>query len=103
MSEDIRTHRLFEDESNYLKNHDMSFSDYVHASFKHNIELTKNNKHVNKLQIYSSSMILLALGAMFLFLTVSIRGLFGQIMVLLLGVFMTSYGAFNFYTEWRKR
>jgi len=98
MSEDIRTHRLFSNEKEYLENYfDNKFSEYVHNSFKRDIELTKNNKKKNKIQRFSTDIIMMALGSFFLFNTPTQGHLFSMILLFLLGMFFSIWGIVSLY------
>ena len=100
-----KTHscRLMPKEREYLNKYYSSFSDYVHDSFKRDIELSKNNRKKNKLQKYSTSFIMLCIGSFFLLTVNNISNLLSAIVFLLLGVFFTANGAVNFYYDFKEK
>jgi len=104
MSEDIRTHRLFKEEADHLENYwNNKFSDFVHSSFKNDIELTKNNKKRNKFQKFAQNMVMLAVGAIFLFYTYNMDTFFGKLTTLLLGLLFVSWGGIDIYLGMKEK
>ena len=95
-SEKFSSCRLIEEEVNHLNTYwDGKFSDFVHTAFKRDINLVSNNKKKNRLQQYSFSLVMVGLGCMFILYSFGISGLFGWLMVLLLGVFFIVTGLVN--------
>ena len=99
----VYTCRLFENEVFYLNKYfDGKFSMYVHDSFKRDIMNTENNKKQNKLAKYSTPVITLGIGAIFVIFSLSIGNLLGFIIVFLLGVLFMTTGLMNIYLELNK-
>jgi len=102
--EKIHTYRIMPDERQYLeKYYNNSFSTFVHDSFKHNIDLTKNNKKKNRLQKYSQATVLLAFGMIFMFMTLQQSTILGAIIVFIVGVFFISTGGATLYYDFKER
>ena len=95
----IRIHRH---EWEYLKKHNYSPSDYWHKSIQRDMDLETRNKWQNKIQNYSFSLIEMALGAFFLFLTTTINNLASIIIVLLIGIFLSVTGGATILLEGKK-
>lgn len=91
--------RLNETEQFYLKNHyDNSFSSYVHDSIKRDIEMSKKNRHHNFLNNFTQQIIMLGLGAIFIFFSLSTNNLLGFVLLFLFGVFFMISSLFSIYT-----
>jgi len=104
MEEKIHTYRSIPEERKYLKKYwDDSFTRFVRDSFKHNMELTKNNKKQNKLQKNLQNSIFIGLGIIFLFFTLTQRSLIGTIFVFAMGIFFCSTGLADLYFARRKK
>jgi len=102
MGEPVST-RLKPDEEEYIFKHWKSFSDYVHDSVKRDIELTKNNKKRNKFQKFAQNMVMLAVGAIFLFYTYNMDTFFGKLTTLLLGLLFISWGGVDIYLGMKEK
>ena len=99
MSEEYKTYstRLFESERRYLDNHfDGKFSEYVHNSFKRDIEMSARNNKADKRVKFMSPFVMICFGFILIMLTWSMSHLFGKILTLLLGVYLLSHGVYNF-------
>ena len=104
MDDKVHTTRLMADERSYLKKYyENSFSKFVHDSFKHNIDLTKNNKKKNRLQKYSQAFVMIAFGIMFFFLTMQQSSLVSALLIFLLGVFFSATGLSTIYYDRKER
>ena len=80
--------KLDEKEVEYINNfYNNSFSNYVHHSIKRDLELSKKNIKSNYLQNSSQSVIMLGVGAILIFYSLSMNHMLGFIMSFLLGVF----------------
>ena len=110
-SEKFSTCRLVSKEVEHLNNYwDGKFSDFVHNSFKRDIELVNNNRKKNCLQQYGFSFVMVCLGAWFVLYSFNVSGLFSWLIVFLLGVFCVITGLVNilldlkvFYERFFKR
>lgn len=76
-----------------------SFTPFVRSSFKHNIELARDNKKKNRLQKYSQAFVMIAFGVMFFFLTMQQTDLFSALLIFLLGVFFSATGISTLYYD----
>jgi len=95
--------RLYPNERQYLEEHYDNFSDYVHDSFKRDIELTKKNYKNNKFQSHLQHIIYIGLGLIFLFFTTTQKTLIGMIFVFFMGIFFTATGIVDLYYNRRKK
>jgi len=90
--------RLKEDELNYINNYyDGSFSNYVHNSIKRDLELSKKNRKHNFISNFTQQIIMLGLGAIFIFFSLSINNIYGFVLMFLFGVFFIVSSLFNIY------
>jgi len=104
MEDKVHTYRSMPDERKYLKKYyENSFSKFVHDSFRHNIELTQNNKKKSRLQKYSQAFIMLSFGIIFFFMTLQQTSLLTMLIVFALGLFFTATGLSTVYYDAKEK
>ena len=101
MSEErTATCRLKDYEQEYINNFwDDKFSDYVHSSIKRDISQIKKNKIKNIFEKSISSMMLLAIGSIFVLFSMQTLDFFSKVLMLLVGVFFSMYGLTSIFIE----
>jgi len=96
--------RLKPNERSHLREYwNNVFSDFVHTAFKHDIDMVQNNKRKNRMQSYSSSIILVAIGFFFLFNLFNIIFFsLAWFLMFALGTCFSIWGVTNFALEIRE-
>jgi len=96
--------RLNKDELEHLERYwNGQFSEYVHSSFKKEVQLTKNNKIKNALQSGLYNIVLLGFGAIFLLFSFNTTNLTGFLLLLLLAVFFMATSLVSIFIELREK
>ena len=80
--------RLSDVEKNHLKEYwDNKFSDFVHSAFKTDISKVTTNKRQNRIQKFTTDVVMLGFGAIFILFSLNTSNLWGFLLVFGLGVF----------------
>jgi len=89
--------RLSESERRYLDNHfDGKFSEYVHNSFKRDIEFSNHNTRVDRRVKFFSPFLKICFGFILVLMTWGIPGWIGKTLALLIGIYFLSNGVYIF-------